>query len=51
MAHIIGMIERFLIWLKGMQGEVVEFATMGDVAEGWKKARVKKTIAPHEESD
>lgn len=35
MAHIIGMIERFLTWVKGM-GSDVEWCTYGEVAEAWK---------------
>lgn len=35
MAHVIGMLERVLGWLKGWEGEV-EFCTFERVAEGWK---------------
>ncbi|OCK81745.1 polysaccharide deacetylase family protein-like protein [Lepidopterella palustris CBS 459.81] len=35
MAHVIGMIERVLGWLKGW-AEEVEYLTMGDVARRWK---------------
>jgi hypothetical protein len=35
MAHIIGMIERFLIWLKGWGDEVV-FETMASIASAFK---------------
>ncbi|KAF2797934.1 polysaccharide deacetylase family protein-like protein [Melanomma pulvis-pyrius CBS 109.77] len=35
MAHVIGMLERVLGWLKGWEGEV-EFCTFEQVAEGWK---------------
>lgn len=33
MAHVIGMVERVLTWLKGMNGREVEFCTMREVAE------------------
>lgn len=39
MAHIIGMIERFLRWVQGF-GDEVQFATYSDIAEEW-KARQK----------
>ncbi|KAF2005023.1 polysaccharide deacetylase [Amniculicola lignicola CBS 123094] len=35
MAHVIGMIERMIVWLKGHGGEV-EFETFGHVAREWK---------------
>lgn len=35
MAHVIGMIERFLRWVGSSEGEV-EFGTFGSVAEEWK---------------
>ncbi|KAL3466957.1 hypothetical protein BJX64DRAFT_204859 [Aspergillus heterothallicus] len=35
MAHVIGMIERVIVWLKGQKG--VEFVTFGECARGWKK--------------
>jgi hypothetical protein len=35
MAHVIGMIERFLGWLRA-KGEEVEWLTCGEVAERWK---------------
>ena len=35
MAHVIGMIERVLGWLRGW-GEEVEFCTFESVAEEWK---------------
>ena len=38
MAHIIGMIERFLNWLKGF-GDEVEFATCEKIAEEWRKSQ------------
>ena len=38
MAHIIGMIERFLGWVKGF-GEEVEFQTYSEIAEAWKASR------------
>ncbi|GAB7342198.1 hypothetical protein MBLNU457_g0447t2 [Dothideomycetes sp. NU457] len=36
MAHVIGMVERFLVWLKGM-GEGVEWRTCGEVAEEFRR--------------
>jgi len=36
MAHVIGMVERFLVWLKSMGGEV-EWRTCGEVAEEFKR--------------
>jgi len=36
-AHVIGMIERVLSWLKG-RGEEVEFVTFESIAETWKVA-------------
>ena len=38
MAHVIGMIERFLRWAQGF-GDEVEFITCGSVAEEWKKSQ------------
>ncbi|KAF2704759.1 polysaccharide deacetylase family protein-like protein [Pleomassaria siparia CBS 279.74] len=35
MAHVIGMLERFIGWLKGWEGEV-EFCTFESVAREWK---------------
>ena len=35
MAHIIGMIERFLMWVKNF-GDEVEFKTYSEIAEEWK---------------
>jgi hypothetical protein len=37
MAHVIGMVERVLGWLKG-RGSEVEFCTFESVAERWKRA-------------
>jgi NAD(P)-dependent dehydrogenase (short-subunit alcohol dehydrogenase family)/peptidoglycan/xylan/chitin deacetylase (PgdA/CDA1 family) len=38
MAHVIGMVERFLTWIKGF-GEEVEFLTITEIAEEWKKSQ------------
>lgn len=38
MAHVIGMIERFLVWLKGW-GEDVEFERYQDIAATYKKEK------------
>lgn len=38
MAHVIGMIEQFLIWVKGF-GEEVEFKTYSEIAEEWRAGR------------
>lgn len=35
MAHVIGMIEQFLIWVKSF-GDEVEFKTYSEIAEEWK---------------
>ncbi len=35
MAHVIGMIDRVIEWLKGWDG--VEFSTYGDCATEWKR--------------
>lgn len=35
MAHVIGMIDRMIVWLKG-RGDEVEFCTYEDVAREWK---------------
>ncbi|KAL3490751.1 hypothetical protein BJX62DRAFT_136836 [Aspergillus germanicus] len=35
MAHVIGMIERVIVWLKGWEG--VEFVTFGECARQWKE--------------
>lgn len=37
MAHVIGMLERVLGWLKGWGEAEVEFCRFGDVAESWKE--------------
>ena len=37
MAHVIGMIERFLLWVKSF-GEEVEFLTYTEIAQEWKKS-------------
>ncbi|KAF2200490.1 polysaccharide deacetylase family protein-like protein [Delitschia confertaspora ATCC 74209] len=37
MAHVIGMVERVLTWLKG-KGEKVEFMTFEAIAEKWKRS-------------
>ena len=42
MAHIIGMIERFLKWVLAHGEEVVEFATVEGVVEKWKRGQEKK---------
>lgn len=42
MAHIIGMIERFLCWMKAWGEEVVEFRTCGDVVGEWKRMMGEK---------
>lgn len=39
MAHIIGMIERFLLWVKSFGDEEVEFLTYTEIAEEWKKTQ------------
>ncbi|KUM62967.1 hypothetical protein ACN42_g4125 [Penicillium freii] len=36
MAHVVGMIDRMISWLK-QQGDEVEFVTFGDCAAEWKK--------------
>lgn len=36
MAHVIGMIDRMIGWLKG-RGEEVAFVQYGDCAKGWKE--------------
>lgn len=38
MAHVIGMLERFLEWLKAF-GEEVEFKRYEDIAEEWRETR------------
>ncbi|KAB8698116.1 hypothetical protein FH972_026366 [Carpinus fangiana] len=39
MAHIIGMVERFIGWCKGLEKEgIVEFSTMGDAVDTFVKA-------------
>ena len=38
MAHVIGMIERFLKWLQSF-GDEVEFVTCGQLAEEYRKAQ------------
>ncbi len=42
MAHVIGMIERFIRWLQGW-GEEVEFWRCEDIARAWKEARREKS--------
>lgn len=38
MAHVIGMLERFLSWLRGFEAEgEVEFCTSGDIARWWRQ--------------
>lgn len=37
MAHVIGMIERVIVWLKSWEG--VEFTTFGKCATEWKQRR------------
>ncbi|KAH7024851.1 uncharacterized protein B0I36DRAFT_376654 [Microdochium trichocladiopsis] len=44
LAHIIGMIDRFLQWLRGF-GEAVEFCRCEDIAEAWLAEQVKKKQA------
>lgn len=36
MAHVVGMIDRMISWLK-QQGDEVEFVTFGECAAEWKK--------------
>lgn len=36
MAHVVGMIDRMISWLR-QQGDGVEFVTFGDCAAEWKK--------------
>lgn len=38
MAHVIGMIDRMIAWLKS-RGEEVKFCRFEDVARGWKAAQ------------
>lgn len=38
MAHVIGMVERILLWLKGKEGKGVEFCRYEDIA---REAKVK----------
>ena len=38
MAHIIGMIERFLTWVQGF-GDEVEFLTYSEIADQWKASQ------------
>lgn len=40
MAHVIGMIQRFLQWLQGF-GDEVEFLTYGQIAQEWKDSQHK----------
>lgn len=42
MAHVIGMIERFLLWVKEHGDGVVEFGTCGDVVREWKRLVAEK---------
>ncbi|KAL8650280.1 MAG: hypothetical protein Q9210_003913, partial [Variospora velana] len=44
MAHVIGMVERFLLWLQGMEGQGVGFCRYEDIAREAKEAveKVKK---------
>ena len=37
MAHVVGMVERFLEWLRGQRG--VEFRTCGEIAREWRARR------------
>lgn len=41
MAHVIGMVERFLRWVEG-QGKEVEFWKCAEVAEWWRERELKK---------
>lgn len=41
MAHIIGMVDRFLQWLQGF-GESVKFCTCEDVATAWLEVKKEK---------
>ena len=38
MAHVIGAVEHFLLWVKGF-GDEVEFLTYSQIAEEWKKSQ------------
>ena len=38
MAHIVGMLERFLLWLKEF-GDEVEFRTLESIAEEWRSGQ------------
>lgn len=38
MAHIIGMLERMLTWLKGW-GDEVEFCQMAEIARRWREKK------------
>lgn len=39
MAHVIGMIQRFLIWVQSFGEDEVEFLTYAQIAEEWKNSR------------
>lgn len=43
MAHIIGMIERFLKWVLDHGKDVVELRTSGSIAEEWSQRQRKKS--------
>ncbi|KAL5385403.1 hypothetical protein DPSP01_004860 [Paraphaeosphaeria sporulosa] len=43
MAHVIGMVERFLRWVLSFGDEVVEFRTCGSIAEEFRKRDEEKT--------
>lgn len=45
MAHIIGMIERFLKWVQAHGEDVVEFHTCGSVAERWRSLKQEESAA------
>ena len=42
MSHVIGMIERILLWLKGW-GEEVEFWRYEDIAKDWRREQERKS--------
>ena len=41
MAHVIGMVERLLTWLKGW-GDEVEFCQAGEIARWWREKELRK---------
>lgn len=42
MAHIIGMVERMLRWLKGWGEDEVEFYQTGEIARWWREKELGK---------